>query len=120
MSSANDPTATDWLARRRRLDALLRLQAAVMVGDPGHVEAVNLLAEALGDREADVRELAAPALIQSLSHPAPEVRAKTAHLLGTIGSPAAEAQSALQALLTDPDESIRTEAAEALRQIVTA
>jgi HEAT repeat protein len=227
--AANDPSsAADWLARRRRLDSLLRLQAAVMMGDPGQVEAVRMLAEALGDSEVDVRELAAaalsdfgpdtqvalpelikavqdespivrrralraigaigvsaaddalpcliaatediddsvalqavaalgelgppaapavpalmsvvwtgdvrrraiagvaltrigdaavPSLIQSLSHPAAEVRVKVAHLLGQIGPAAVEARSALQTLAADKDEAVRNEAAAALRQI---
>jgi len=229
MTSVPDPSsATDWLQRRRRLDSLLRLQAAVMIGDPGQHEAIRLLAEALSDAEADVRELAAaalsefgaegrialpeliravqdenpvvrrrairaigfigpeaaddalsilaastedlddgvalqaiatlgdfgslassaipalmsaiwtgdvrrravagatlsrigpavvPFLVQSLSHPAPEVRAKCAHLLGSLGASAQEARPALELLLNDRDDATRDAAGQALRLI---
>jgi HEAT repeat protein len=224
-------SAAAWLERRRRLDSLLRLQAAVMIGDSGQREAVRLLAESLADPEPELRELAAaalsefggdallalpelinalqddspvvrrravraigfigpaaaegalaaliaatedlddsvslqamatlgefgavaapaipalmsavwtgdvrrravsgvtltriggpavPSLIQSLSHPAAEVRAKAAHLLGQIGPAAFEARPALEALLLDGDESARKEAALALSQIDSA
>lgn len=52
----------DWLLRRRRLDSILRLQAVAVAGDPAHVEAVQLLSEALDDPMTDVRELAMCAL----------------------------------------------------------
>src|SRR5262245_57493638 len=228
MAENEQPPADDWLARRRRLDSLLRLQAAVMIGDPSQTEAVRVLAEALGDPETDVRELAAaglsefgpeaqialpelikaiqdesavvrrralraigligptsaddalpsliaatedddesvamqavstigdlgpaaapaiPALMsaiwtgdvrrravagaavthigeaavaslmQSLEHPAPEVRSKVAHLLAQIGPAAAEARPALQNLLNDRDDAVRAEAAAALKAI---
>lgn len=52
----------DWLLRRRRLDSILRLQAAAIAGDPAHQEAVRVLAEALGDPVPDVREIAVGAL----------------------------------------------------------
>jgi HEAT repeat protein len=228
MAENEQPPADDWLARRRRLDSLLRLQAAVMIGDPSQTEAVRVLAEALSDPESDVRELAAaglsefgpeaqvalpelikalqdesavvrrrvlraigfigavasddalpgliaatedddesvalqavatigdlgpaaapaipalmsaiwtgdvrrravagasmmrvgeaavPSLVQSLSHPAAEVRAKVAHLLGQIGPAAAEARPALQALQNDRDDAVRARAAAALKAI---
>lgn len=232
MSSTPDPSsrAPDWLLRRRRLDSILRLQAAVLAGDPAQREAVQLLAEALGDPEVEVREVAAgaiadfghearrampeliratqdespivrrrairavgiiadpeeavdgalpaviaatededqgvalealatlgtfgplaetalpallaalwtgdarrralagvslvrlgaaavPALIQALAHPAPEVRAKAATVLGKLGPPAADAKFNLEQLLTDRDESTRAAAAEALKLI---
>lgn len=228
MAENEQPPADDWLARRRRLDSLLRLQAAVMTGDPGQHEAVRVLAEALADPEAEVRELAAaglaefgpdaqialpelikavqdenpvvrrralraigfigataaddalpcliaatedddegvsmqaiatigelgpaaapavpalmsaiwtgdvrrravagvsltsigaaavPSLMQSLSHPAGEVRAKAAHLLGRLGPAAAEARAALQGLLNDRDDATRAEAQAALKSI---
>lgn len=218
----------DWLTRRRRLDSLLRLQAAVMIGDPGQAEAVRMLAEALSAPENDVRELAAaglselgpdaqialpelikavqdesavvrrralraigfigqnaaddalscliaatedddesvalqavatigdlgpaaapaipalmsaiwtgnvrrravagasmmrigaaavPSLMQSLQHPAAEVRSKVAHLLAQIGPAAAEARPALQNLLNDRDDAVRAEAAAALKRL---
>lgn len=227
--AANDPSsATDWIARRRRLDSMLRLQAAVMVGDPGQIETVRLLADALDDPEVEIREIAAaalsefgpearvalpeliravqdespivrrralraialigpaaaedslsnliaatedvdesvalqavatlgefgppaapavpalvavvwtgdvrrravagvaltrvgeaavPSLIQSLTHPAAEVRGKVAHLLGKIGPAAAEARPALQALESDRDPAVRAQAAAALEAI---
>jgi len=228
MAENDSSPAADWLARRRRLDSLLRLQAAVMIGDPEQHEAVRVLAEALADPEPDVRELAAaglaefgpdaqialpelikavqdenpvvrrravraigfigpaaaddslasliaatedddegvalqaaatigelgpaaapaipalmsaiwtgdvrrraiagvsltrigeaavPSLIQSLSHPAAEIRAKAAHLLGRLGPAAAEARPALRALLNDRDDSARAQAAEALKSL---
>jgi HEAT repeat protein len=227
--AAHDPSsAADWLARRRRLDSLLRLHAAVIGGDAEHAEAIRTLAEALADPEAEVRELASaalsdfgpdaklalpeliqavqdenavvrrralraiafigpaaaddalacliaatedvddsvglqavatigelgpgaapavpalmsavwtgdvrrravagvalthvgaaavPSLMQSLSHPAAEVRVKVIHLLGQIGPNAAEARGALRSLLDDADPAVRVEAASALSAI---
>ncbi|MFL5338938.1 MAG: HEAT repeat domain-containing protein [Gemmataceae bacterium] len=232
MPSAQDPSAdqADWLTRRRRLDSILRLQAAVMVGDPAQFEAVRLLKESLSDPDVGVREaaaaalcefggdgraalpeliratqdenevvrrrsvralgfiadpvesadavvpalvaatedsdpgvslqamatlsefgalaapalpalmsavwtgdvrrralagvalarlgeLAVPSLAQSLEHPAAEVRAKAAHVLGKIGPAAAEAKPGLEKLLSDTDPTVHEEAAEALRLI---
>lgn len=227
--SLPDPALTaDWLARRRQLESLLRLHAAVVTGDNDSLEAIRLLAEALSDREPQIRELAAlaliefgadaryalpeliqalqdespvvrrrviraigvigqvavddalpsliaatedseesvvlqaistlgelgasataavpalisalwtgdarrraivgvalwrigpgvvPALVQSLSHPSPEVRGKVAHLLGRFGDAASEAATALHSLLSDPDDTVRLEARQALAAI---
>lgn len=229
MPSDEDSTAgNDWLARRRRIDSLLRLQAGAFAGDGNHHESVRMLAEALSDPEPEVRELAAaglsefgpdaqialpeliaaiqdeshivrrrairaigeigpiaaddavttliaatedidesvtmqaaaslgefgpaaasaipalmagiwsgdvrrravagvaltrigeaavPALIQSLTHPAREVRAKCAHLLGQIGPLAAEARDSLESLRNDPDEEVRLEAEQAIKAL---
>ena len=63
MNSASSPdNAVDWVVRRRRLDSILRLQAAAVCGDPAHEEAVRVLAEALGDPVPDMREIAIGAL----------------------------------------------------------
>jgi HEAT repeat protein len=225
MAAAPD---TDWLARRRRLESLLRLQAAVMSGDPAHHEAIRMLADALADPEEEIRQLSAsaltefgaeaqialpeliqatsdesvtvrrrairaigyigpvaaddampaviaatedpdqsvalqavatmgefgplaadgvpamlaalwtgdvrqravagvslqrvgaaaiPALVQTLVHPSADVRAKVANVLGKMGPSAAEARTAVESLLSDPDESVRSAASEALAQI---
>lgn len=234
MAEPSDQPAqpADWLLRRRRLDTVLRLQAAVMLGDPAHSEAIRVLSDALGDSDMNVRETAAaalsefgpearsaipnliratqdedevvrrrairaigfivdpveapdtvvpvliaatedadpgvslqavatlsefgvgaasalpaflaalwtggvrmralagnaliklgeiavPSLIESLSHPAAEVRTKAAYILGRIGPAASAAIPALQLLRTDPDEFARTEAGEALARIGT-
>jgi HEAT repeat protein len=226
--SGSSPTTPDWLTRRRRLDSILRLQASVLAGDPAQREAIQMLAQALGDPVSDIREAAVaalgdfgpqaraalpelmratqdesavvrrravravgaiaepeefaddmlttvmaatededasvvlqalatlgefgphaaaalpallsaiwtgdvrrramagvalarlgptavPSLVQSLSHPSADVRAKAAHILGKIGPAAAEAVSPLKALLNDRDEGVKQEAAEALR-----
>jgi HEAT repeat protein len=217
----------DWLARRRRLESVMRLQAAVLNGDPARDDILPLLAGALSDLDSDVREQAAaalsefgadgrpavpaliaaindesivvrrravralggmaeaaedaipaliaatedanasvalqalaslsdlaplsaaalpafltalwtgdvrfravagvalvrlgsaavPSLLQTLVHPAPEMRAKAAHILGKLGPIAAEAKPLLEKLLQDKDEAPRSAAAEALRLI---
>jgi HEAT repeat protein len=76
LNSGTEPKPPDWLTHRRRLDAILRLQAAVLAGDPTQNEAIQLLGEALGDPLADIREAAAGALaeIGRLARPAlPEI-----------------------------------------------
>ncbi len=231
MSLPDPASSAAWLTRRRQLESLLRLHAAVVTGDQGNLEAIRLLAEALSDREPQIRELAAlaliesgpearyalpelivalqdespvvrrrairaigvvgpvalddalaalvaateddeesvvlqaistlgelgpsataavpaliaalwtggarrravagvallrmgpatvPSLVQSLSHPSPEVRGKVAHLLGRLGRDAAEAIPALQSLLSDPDETVRAESQEALAAILSS
>src|ERR1044071_7790467 len=103
--AANDPSsATDWLARRRRLDRLLRLQAALMIGDPGQAEALRMLAEALSDPDVEIRELAAqalaefgadaqqalPELINAVQDESALVRRRALRAIGMIGVEAAE------------------------------
>jgi HEAT repeat protein len=226
MSEAT-PSA-DWVARRRQLESLLRLHAAVVMGVSNSLEAVRLLADALGSEDAPVREIAAlaliefgsdtryalpeliqavqdssslvrrrairaianvgevawndalptliaatededdnvamqalstlgelggvaapaipalvsalwtgdvrrraiagvalvrigaasvPALVQSLAHPSAEVRSKAAHLLGRLGRAAESALPALRSLISDADETVRNEVAQALAAI---
>jgi len=61
---------------------------------------------------------AVPFLVQSLSHPAPEVRSKCAHLLGSLGPIARDVRPALQLLVDDRDEGVRAATDQALRRIV--
>jgi HEAT repeat protein len=126
MASVPDPSsAADWLVRRRRLDSLLRLQAAVMIGDPGEPEAIRLLAEALSDSEADVRELAAaalsefgaggraalPALIQAVQDENPVVRRRAIRAIGMIGPDAVDdALAAVMVATDDLDDSVAMQA----------
>ena len=217
----------DWLARRRRLDAVIRLQTAALLGDAAREEALRLLTEALSDSDHEVREQAAaalsefgseggaavpalmqavnddnvvvrrrviralggmgeaaedaipalvaatedsepsvalqalasladltpmtvaalpaflsalwtgdvrsravatvalvrlgpaavPSLLSTLAHPAPDVRAKAAHILGKIGPPAAEAKPLLEKMLSEKDETLRLAAKDALQMI---
>jgi HEAT repeat protein len=93
--------------------ALPALLAAVWTGD------VRRRAMA-GVALARIGAPAVPSLIQSLAHPSADVRAKAAHILGKIGPDAAEAASALKALLEDRDEAAKQEAEEALRLIGNA
>jgi HEAT repeat protein len=219
--------SSDWLARRRRLDTIVRLQASMLLSDAALDEAIGVLAEALSDADDEIREQAAaafgefgpearaalpalitavhdenvlvrrrairalggmgeaaddaipaliaatedadssvalqalaslcdlaplsasavpvfltalwtgdvrfravagaalvrlgavavPSLLPTLHHPAPDVRAKAAHVLGKIGPAAAEAKPYLEKMLQDKDEGARTAATDALRQI---
>ena len=107
----------DWLARRRRLDSLLRLQAAVMGGDPALPEAVRLLADSLGDPDDDIRELAAaalsefgpdaqialPELINATTDASPIVRRRAIRAIGYIGPIAAD--DSLHALISATEDS---------------
>lgn len=132
MSSQDPSSAVDWLARRRRLDSLLRLQAAVMIGDPGLVEAVRLLAEALGDSDTDIRELAAaalsefgpegqaalPELIQACSDESAVVRRRAIRAIGYIGPVASEdALPTLLAATEDEDDGVALQAIATLGEL---
>lgn len=113
-----DSSSDDWLARRRRLDSLLRLQAAVMMGDPGQLEAVRLLAEALGDPDPHIRELAAaalsefgpdaqlalPELIQACQDESLVVRRRAVRAIGFIGPVAADDALPMLLMATEDDE----------------
>jgi HEAT repeat protein len=124
MPPASEPNA-DWLEKRRRLDALLRLQAAVMSGDPAHHEAVRLLADSLGDVDDEIRELAAtalaefgpdaqialPELIQATTDENATVRRRAIRTIGFIGPIAAEdAIPAVEAASEDADDSVALQA----------
>ncbi len=128
MPSASEPNA-DWLEKRRRLDALLRLQAAVMSGGSSHHEAVRLLAEALGDSDDEIRQLAAsalaefgpdaqialPELIQASTDENPTVRRRAIRAIGFIGPIAADdAIAAVEAASEDADESVALQAVATL------
>jgi len=93
--------------------ALPALMSAIWTGD---VRRRALAGAAL----AHIGEAAVASLAQTLHHPSPDVRAKAAHVLGRIGPPAAEAEPALQQLLTDGDSGARAAAAEALHLIGSA
>src|SRR5438128_4664898 len=96
-ASPSDQPA-DWLLRRRRLDSILRLQAAAVAGDPAHQEAVRVLSEALGDPIADVREIAIcalheygpdartalPNLIRAIQDESPVVRRRAARAVADV------------------------------------
>jgi HEAT repeat protein len=122
MAAAPD---ADWLARRRRLESLLRLQAAVISGDSAQHEAVRMLADSLADPEAEIRELAAaalsefgaeaqialPELIQATTDESPIVRRRAIRAIGFIGPIAADdALPAVIAASEDPDEGVTLQA----------
>ncbi len=120
---------SDWLEKRRRLDSLLRLQAAVMSGDPAHHEAIRALAEALTDADDEIRELAAgalaefgpdaqialPELIQASTDANPTVRRRAIRTIGFIGPVAADdAMAAVEAASEDENESVALQAVATL------
>ena len=121
MPSASDSTLhpTDWLARRRRLDSILRLQAAVMIGDPAQVEAVRLLSEALSDPDVGVREAAAaalcefgtdgraaiPDLLRAMQDENEIVRRRAIRALGFVADPAESADAVVPALIAATEDS---------------
>lgn len=117
----------DWLAQRRRLETILRLQAAAVVGDPSmqSQESIRLLIEGLRDPSDDVRELATaalgefgpraylavPTLIAAVeTDPNAVVRRRAARALGDIGQAALPAVPALAAAVDDPDPGVRQQA----------
>src|SRR5579871_4210042 len=132
MASGQDPSsAADWLVRRRRLDSLLRLQAAVMVGDPGEPEAIRILAEALSDAEPEVRELASaalaefgadaavalPELIRAVADENPVVRRRSIRAIGVIGPKAGEEALSIVTAATDElDDSVALQAIATLAE----
>jgi HEAT repeat protein len=118
-------SSSDWLTRRRRLDSLLRLQAAVMAGDPALHEAVRLLADALSDPEDEVREMAAaalaefgaeaqialPELIQATTDSSAIVRRRAIRAIGIVGPIAADdALPILIAASEDHDDGVALQA----------
>lgn len=121
MSTSDPATTATWLNRRRQLESLLRLHAAVVTGDDDNIEAIRLLAEALSDREQQIRELAAlalaefgpdaryalPELIQALQDESPVVRRRAIRAIGVIGAVAVDdALPALIAATEDSEESV--------------
>jgi HEAT repeat protein len=119
----------DWLARRRRLESLLRLQAAVISGDSAQHEAVRMLADALADPEAEIRELAAaalsefgpdsqialPELIKAITDESPIVRRRAIRAIGLIGPIAADdALPPVIAATEDEDEGVTLQAVATL------
>lgn len=120
----NSSSAPDWLTKRRRLDSLLRLQAAMLMGDPATAEAVRVLAEALTDADAEVRELAAaalaefgpdartalPELMAAAGDESPVVRRRAVRALGCLGNHTEEALPVLIAATDDPDSGVALQA----------
>src|SRR5438876_7762538 len=118
-SSDSDPQSADWLTRRRRLDSILRLQAAVMIGDPAQNEAVRMLSEALGDPDVGVREAAAaalcefgvdgrsaiPELVRATQDQNEVVRRRAVRALGIVADPAEAADSVVPALVAATEDS---------------
>ncbi len=129
-SNAGEEALAAVIAATDDLDDGVAVQAIATLGEFGSLAAPAIPALMSAVWTGDVRrravagaaltrmgEAAVPFLIQSLSHPAPEVRSKCAHLLGTLGPIAREAQSALQQLLNDRDEGSRIAARESLSRI---
>jgi HEAT repeat protein len=107
------------------------LQAASTIGEFGTAAAAAAPALISALWTGDVRKraiagasllrmgsAAVPGLIQSLTHPSPEVRGKATQLLGRLGGVAESAIPSLQNLLSDPDESVRGEAQQAIDAII--
>lgn len=118
------------IAATEDVDQSAALQAVATLGDLGPLAAPAVPALMSVVWTGDVRrraiagvalmrvgEAAVPSLIQSLTHPAAEVRGKVVHLLGKIGPAAAEACPALQKLQNDSDPTVRAAAAAALDAI---
>jgi HEAT repeat protein len=132
MHSAPPPDQpADWLLRRRRLDSILRLQAAAVIGDPAHQEAIQVLTEALGDPVADVREIAVcalheygaearhalPALIRATQDESPIVRRRALRAVPEIadpGDPNTDVIPVLLAATEDSDEGVVAQAVASL------
>src|SRR5262245_47868814 len=121
----------DWLLRRRRLDSILRLQAAAVAGDPAHQEAVRVLAEALGDPVSDVREIAICALheygaearsalselIRATQDESPVVRRRAVRAVADVADPNDPNIDVIPALLAateDPDGGVVAQAIASL------
>jgi HEAT repeat protein len=122
-------TPADWIARRRRLDSLLRLQALAFGDDSGMQEAVRTFADSLSDPEVEVRELAAaglsefgpgaqialPELIRAMQDESAKVRRRAIRAIGEIGPAAADdALASLIAATEDEDESVAMQAAASI------
>lgn len=134
--SSNDPgPVADWVARRRQLESLLRLHAAVLTGGSTSLEAVRLLAEALSDPESQVREIAAlaliefgvearyalPELIQAVQDPSPLVRRRAIRAIAAVGPDAlTDALPSLIAATEDEEESVALQAASTIGEFGTA
>jgi HEAT repeat protein len=95
---------------------------------PPDREIVGLLTQSFEDRDPSVRQTGFAALVRGgkasveflipgLSNRTPQVRAGTARVLGKIGPDARPALPALQKLTEDPEESVRSAAQRALREI---
>jgi hypothetical protein len=146
LATAGDDKVEGLLKDLKSANPSTRVTAAMTLGKmgPGAKEAVPGLAEAVGDRDLNVRYYAAealeavgpgakaavPALIKALdtfpggSPPLAgpqryyaDTRSVAAEALGAIGPGAREAVPALKKALNDPDPSVRTAAAEALKRI---
>jgi HEAT repeat protein len=77
-------------------------------------EVTNTLCVRHGDIEDRV-----PELVALLDHPRPQARARAAQVLGSIGEPAASADSALTRLLQDEEPAVREQARYALPKVRT-
>jgi HEAT repeat protein len=93
--------------------ALRRFTATLGDSDPAVRQAALQALEKLG-------RLAVPVMTRALSCPDPLLRAEAAHLLGRVGSPAAEAVPELIKLLNDDHRRVVQEAAMALGHIGSA
>jgi HEAT repeat protein len=124
----------DWLTKRRRLDSLLRLQAAMLSGEPATGETIRVLADALTDRDSEVRELAAAALYEmgpAAAAALPElmtaigdenivVRRRAARVLGLLQDQADDVLAALINASDDPDLSVSLQAVSSLGELGSA
>jgi len=123
----------DWLVKRRRLDAILRMQAAILMGEPATQDAVRVLADALSDSDIEVREVAAaaladfgpdaelalPKLLTAAGDESSLVRRRAVRALGCLGS-CEDALPALVAATDDPDPGVSLQAAATLGDLGAA
>lgn len=134
MGSEGAPASRILTAGLRDVDRKVRAAAARALGRAGldDPKAVQPLVRALEDEDSGVRASAAWALgefgdrarwttlslVNMLKDPTPEVRSEAARALGKMGPSASQASLDLQSAVEfDPSETVRHEAAQALRRI---
>jgi hypothetical protein len=131
----DDPSLDDWIAALQADDPELRADAAAALADSASESAVEALAAAARDDDAEAvrcRALeslghlgnmatsALPTLLDGLQDPSPFVRYWATFALGRLGPAAASAQGALEKLTTDSADGPRFGAIDALRRIRAA
>lgn len=105
-------------AERARFDAELeRIQNELERGLAIMFEERWLVQNALSGALIDTGEAGVPALVELLMNERAEVRVWAAYVLGEIGPPAVSAAPALREALSDPNESVRVQAAQALQAL---
>jgi len=120
--------------------AVPALTQALRSADDDHVQLASLVLAEYGSRAVPILEQhvrdhsgrsarsaclalcgigphAVPSLMRLARDPRPDIRAVVARVLGAMGRDAAPAESVLEAMLNDPDASVRQKAAAALDKV---